>query len=115
MPTDEPLPCPFCGHKGPLTFYDGSTFRWLLPCCSNCGATTGEVRIDTMNANRDAAMEDAKRRGIIEWNTRAESEDAINAARYLAVLEMWMKDKQIESVESANTAIDNYIKERREG
>jgi hypothetical protein len=66
----EIKPCPFCGHSE-LNHYQGSTFRWLVTECCHCGAQCGESRIDTLDMDRDAAIEDAIQRAIIEWNTRA--------------------------------------------
>ena len=64
------LPCPFCGEVG-LDFTMGSSHRWLLPSCSGCGATCGEVRIQTFGkGNKDQWREVAKRDAIKEWNTR---------------------------------------------
>lgn len=67
----ELKPCPFCGETG-LDFDEGSTFRWLLPSCKGCGATCGEVRVQTMGEGtpgewRAAAEADA----IDAWNRRS--------------------------------------------
>ena len=40
-------PCPFCGEKS-ITIREGSTFRWMLAECNGCGATCGEVRVQTI-------------------------------------------------------------------
>ena len=65
------LPCPFCGAVG-LDFAEGSTFRWLEPSCAGCGATCGEVRVQTMgDGSPDQWLEAAKKDAIAEWNTRA--------------------------------------------
>lgn len=67
----ELKPCPSCGETG-LDFDEGSTFRWLLPSCKGCGATCGEVRVQTMGEGtpgewRAAAEADA----IDAWNRRS--------------------------------------------
>ena len=68
----ELLPCPFCGHApADLNFTEGSTFRWLAWCCSDCGIGS-EVRKQTMGEGTneewaDAAKNDAR----TIWNTRA--------------------------------------------
>ena len=72
MTDREIKPCPFCGHVG-LEFREGSTFRWILPECGGCGATRGEVRVQTLGSGtqeqwKERAIQDA----ITEWNTRAE-------------------------------------------
>jgi Lar family restriction alleviation protein len=62
----EPLPCPFCGHVG-VSFVEGSTFRWLLTACDECGATAGETRKRTL----PPLDEEADKRDAIEnWNRR---------------------------------------------
>jgi hypothetical protein len=66
----EPLPCPFCGEKS-ITIREGSTFRWMLAECLACGATCGEVRVQTCG---NGAPADWRKRGegavIAEWNKR---------------------------------------------
>ena len=65
-----PLPCPFCGATG-ITIREGSTFRWLLGECNGCGATCGEVRVQTCGEGIPA---DWRKHGedavIAEWNKR---------------------------------------------
>ena len=62
----EPIPCPFCGCKR-TSVAEGSTFRWAVGECDNCGARCGEVRINTMKQRN----EDEIRAAVIkEWNTR---------------------------------------------
>ena len=79
--TDELLPCPFCGHVG-LDFDDGSTFRWLLPSCSNCGATRGEVRIQTTgNGTPEDWRSEAERLGIEAWSTRYNAAEPVYLER----------------------------------
>lgn len=70
--TPELLPCPFCGHVG-LDFAEGETFRWMLPSCSGCGASCGDVRVQTMGeGTKEQWWEAAKLSAIKEWNTRAQ-------------------------------------------
>lgn len=68
---DALLPCPFCGHVG-VTVRDGSTFRWLVAQCDECGAQAGEARVQTMGAG---TREEWEAKGVIDaialWNERA--------------------------------------------
>lgn len=64
-----PLPCPFCGSTS-ISTYDGSTFRWMYAGCDECGAQAGEVRIDTLGTDREAARSAAQIDAITEWNKR---------------------------------------------
>lgn len=64
-----PLPCPFCGSTS-ISTYDGSTFRWMYAGCDDCGAQAGEVRIDTLAADKVAADKAAHNDAIAEWNKR---------------------------------------------
>lgn len=64
-------PCPFCGEKY-IILSEGSTFRWRIALCDTCGASCGEVRIQTCgpgtHKEREAhAIEDV----LDEWNKRA--------------------------------------------
>jgi hypothetical protein len=67
----EPLPCPFCGgHE--VTIVEGGSFRWRLAQCCNCGAQSGEVRVQTLGDGTKEEWEaQAERNAIAEWNTRA--------------------------------------------
>lgn len=80
MATIQPLPCPFCGGTN-ITTREGSSFRWWLAECDECGATSSEVRRQTtarqaeqhlsvseLNEKWDAAAADA---AIARWNERA--------------------------------------------
>jgi Lar family restriction alleviation protein len=66
-------PCPFCGGNK-ISTRQGSTFRWRLAQCDECGATSGEVRRggdlgDLTDEEWEApAVADALKR----WNERAE-------------------------------------------
>ena len=64
------LACPFCNHVG-IDIVEGSTFRWRLPECGNCGATCGEVRHDTMADDQAQAEIETHHRCVEAWNTRA--------------------------------------------
>lgn len=61
-----PLPCPFCGCET-LTVAQGSTFRWVIGVCDDCGASCGEVRVDTLNPYN---AEDIYQSVVEEWNKR---------------------------------------------
>lgn len=63
------LPCPFCGGTK-LHTYPGSTFRWRYAACDECGAQTGETRINTMTQPRPQAIDDAQADLLKDWNTR---------------------------------------------
>ena len=68
-------PCPFCGHVG-LDFNEGSTFRWLSADCTKCGATCGEVRIQTLGeGTKEEWVAQAQRDAIEVWNTRKTAPD----------------------------------------
>ncbi|MCA3694230.1 Lar family restriction alleviation protein [Aquidulcibacter sp.] len=67
----EPLPCPFCGYVG-VNVHEASNFRWRVAECDQCGATCGEIRIQTMGEGTKEEWEAvAKEDAIKEWNTRA--------------------------------------------
>ena len=63
-------PCPFCGGTN-IEVVEGSTFRWRIARCLECGAQAGEIRIQTMG---DGSKEEWEAKGyadaIAEWNTR---------------------------------------------
>jgi len=61
-----PLPCPFCGCTT-ITVTEGSTFRWAQGECDNCGASCGEVRVNTLQARNEDEIRGAV---IEEWNKR---------------------------------------------
>ena len=64
-------PCPFCGDVG-ITIREGSTFRWIVPECIECGATCGEVRVQTMGEGSPEEWKARAERAAVEaWNTRA--------------------------------------------
>ena len=69
-PLQGVLPCPFCGCKTATT-YPGSTFRWRYVGCDECGAQSGEVRINTMTIPRPQAIAEADPELLVEWNRRA--------------------------------------------
>jgi len=71
----NPLPCPFCGHVG-LDFREGTTFRWLIAECGGCGATCGEIRVQTLGeGTRDEWMQQAQKNAIEVWNMRFNAGD----------------------------------------
>lgn len=68
--SEQPKPCPFCGHVG-LEFGDGSTYRWGIAYCGACAATCGEVRREYPDTGKWHAE------AIKEWNTRAPLPDEL--------------------------------------
>ena len=68
----RPLPCPFCGGEN-VAVHEGTSFRWRYAGCEECGASAGEVRIQTCGEGTHEEWEsEARNRAIEEWNTRAE-------------------------------------------
>lgn len=64
-------PCPFCGGEA-IHVIEGSTFRWRLVECGNCGARSGEVRAQTLGEGTPKEWEtQARVDAIFEWNRRA--------------------------------------------
>jgi hypothetical protein len=71
--TVTPLPCPFCGY-GDIAVCEGSTFRWLVAYCDECGACAGEVRKQTTPPGTpEQWLAEGTRRAIDEWNKRVNS------------------------------------------
>jgi len=69
-PVDGVLPCPFCGDNQP-TVFEGSTFRWRVAVCNNCGAYAPEARHDTLAEDQKQAGIESDAAAITAWNTRA--------------------------------------------
>lgn len=68
--TNELKPCPFCGETG-VSFREGSTFRWLVIECDECGATPGEVRVQTTgNGTPEEWRKTSEVNAIAAWNRR---------------------------------------------
>jgi Lar family restriction alleviation protein len=66
----ETKPCPFCGCSS-VSVVEGTSFRWRVARCNNCGAQAGEVRIQTFGEGTPEEREkDAKQDAFAEWNTR---------------------------------------------
>ena len=67
----EIKPCPFCGRTN-IGVGPGDSFRWMLAYCRECGAQSGEVRVQTLGAGTPEEWNAAGRKAAIEeWNTRA--------------------------------------------
>lgn len=71
-------PCPWCGcNPEKLSITEGSTFRWRLVACPECGAGPGEIRVQTMGSGTPQEWE---AQAVIDaaeaWNTRKEKPDA---------------------------------------
>ena len=72
MSSQKIKPCPFCGEEG-ITVHEGSTFRWVVAECNECGATCGEVRMQTSGAGTRAEwLAASAESAIAEWNRRHE-------------------------------------------
>lgn len=68
----EPLPCPFCGCTE-IKVHEGTTFRWRIVQCDDCGAQSGEVRVQTLGDGTQTQWEaDAREKAIAAWNERVE-------------------------------------------
>ena len=64
-------PCPFCGGKH-VRVQEGDSFRWRFATCCECGARSGDVRVQTLGDGTKAEWEAAGYAAAIEeWNTRA--------------------------------------------
>jgi len=71
MTTEQkPLPCPFCGCTN-VILQQGSTFRWRVLECVDCGARCGEVRVQTIGDGSPSEWElKVAADAIDEWNKR---------------------------------------------
>lgn len=68
----EAKPCPFCGGES-ITIQEGSTFRWMMVECNECGAASGEVRVQTIGEGPPAAWKaKGAQDAVAEWNKRAD-------------------------------------------
>lgn len=85
-----PIPCPFCGCTT-ITISEGYTPRWAVAECDNCGATIGEVRINTMKS----LSEDENRAAVInEWNRRTAINPNADKDARIAELERKLAEQQ---------------------
>lgn len=65
-----PKPCPFCGGSS-VSCHEGSTFRWIVACCDECGAQAREVRKQTHGPGTPEAWWGiAEINAIAAWNER---------------------------------------------
>ena len=70
---DDPLvslPCPFCKKTG-ITVERGNTLNWFLARCNKCGATCGEIMVESKDIPRDKFGDLIAQKVIAEWNKRA--------------------------------------------
>jgi Lar family restriction alleviation protein len=66
----NPLPCPFCGGTD-ITVIEGTSFRWKVAQCQDCGAQCGEVRKQTLGeGTQEEWNKKAEVDAIEEWNKR---------------------------------------------
>jgi Lar family restriction alleviation protein len=66
----ELKPCPFCGGSV-ISIHDGTTFRWMVAECADCGAQCGEVRVQTMGSGTPEEWEEKAHKTVMEeWNRR---------------------------------------------
>ena len=64
------LPCPFCGGED-IDVAEGTTFRWRQARCRECGASSGEVRIQTFGSGTPEQWEaKATADAVVVWNRR---------------------------------------------
>jgi Lar family restriction alleviation protein len=67
----DPLPCPFCGETK-VDVVVGTTFRWLVAECTECGARCEEIRKQTLGPGTpDDWLKKGKEDAIKQWNIRA--------------------------------------------
>ena len=86
----ELKPCPFCACKN-IDFKQGSTYRWSVAYCTDCGAQSGEVRVQTTGSGPQASQDDV----ADEWNTRTDAESALKLqADRIAQLEFEVSELQ---------------------
>lgn len=63
-------PCPFCGEEN-ITIREGSTFRWVVAECNNCGARCEEVRMHASGEGTSAEWKiKAEQCALVKWNKR---------------------------------------------
>ena len=72
--TIQPNPCPFCGSSE-IIVQKGTTFRWMVAVCTQCGAVGPEVRVQTCGSGDwyDWKIK-GKTDAILEWNERKQAE-----------------------------------------
>lgn len=82
------LPCPFCGGAD-IQVREGTTFRWRVAECGECGAQSGEARFTHGNpdATLAAVATEWNRRTPIQHATPATGEDAVERAAAERALE----------------------------
>ena len=59
----ELKPCPFCGGKAEIEHNEILTLMFSYVVCRNCGAKTGEYRVNSTYSSDEKAIE--------AWNRRA--------------------------------------------
>lgn len=97
-----PLPCPFCGHDGPLDFSEGSTFRWLSYSCGGCGVGN-ETRVQTLgDGTPEQWRAKAEQDAISEWNERKPARAALSEPPKAGAPEGW---QPIETAPTNETAL----------
>ena len=66
-----PRPCPWCGSTI-VGVSEGSTFRWRVAHCLECGAQAPEVRAQTLGeGTREEWEAAAQADALAAWNERA--------------------------------------------
>ncbi len=82
------MPCPFCGEKS-ITIHEGSTFRWMVAECNGCGATCGEVRVQTAGQGLPAHWKmKAEQDAVDEWNKRVLFDEPLRVIAVEAIREV---------------------------
>jgi Lar family restriction alleviation protein len=100
-----PAPCPFCGESN-VTVEEGSTFRWRVPMCTECGASAGEVRVQTLgNGTNDEWEAKARENAIKEWNRRTPPQPDLAVMRQ--ALDALLNARKIRACEGGTAFADD--------
>jgi len=83
-------PCPFCGSNI-INIAEGSTFRWKVAECQECGARCGEVRVKTLPP---LDLDGDFKRIAEEWNKRPVNIFS-ERMRLSSAVEKYMSDNKI--------------------
>ena len=76
--------CPFCGASNGYTLGDGSTFRWWIVLCADCGADVAECR-SVSSTKLDAPKPARWPAADEEWNAAGAHAHMLRTALAMAV------------------------------